>query len=139
LECPAVTSIDARDGVALAASPQSGVWLHQGRSWRHEREAEATTVRIAPDGTLLVGTAPPAVYSSTGDGWQEWDAMQNMLRYQRLRRVGNGGGREVAGIAFASSGTVVAVAGAGVFLTFDDGRSWSPHFEGLDPEVRGLW
>jgi hypothetical protein len=116
------------------------VWLHEGRGWRQELALDATAVRVAPDGTLLAGATPPAVQASMLDGsWAEWTALQNMLRYQRLRMVGKSGGREVAGIAFASSGTVVAVAGAGAFLTLDDGRSWSPHFEGLDPEVHGIW
>ena len=61
------------------------------------------------------------------------------MRYQRTRsRGGSGSSWELSAIAFPGSALLVAVGGAGAWLSNDEGRSWMPRSEGIDPNVTGL-
>jgi hypothetical protein len=47
--------------------------------------------------------------------------------------------RQIAAIAFPGDGVLVAVAGAGAWLSADGGRSWMPRSDGLELDVSGIW
>jgi hypothetical protein len=140
-----VVALDAAPGAVACAIQGRGLWVRTlGSPARAQRdfvqrwEGDASATLIAADGQLFVGAVPPAVFASAADGWQEWTAMQSVLRYTRAR-TRSGGGRAVTGLVRAGSHLLVAVAGMGTFLTLDDGRSWAAIGDGLDPEVLALY
>ena len=138
IETTDVRTLDARVGAALVGSSE-GVWLYRSGGWRRVLAADASRVRIAPDGVLVAGVAPSNVLASTdhGETWDEWATLQNLGRYAG-QRVGARAASAVAGVAF-TSGIVVAFSGIGAFLTLDNGRTWALHSEGLDRQLHRLW
>jgi photosystem II stability/assembly factor-like uncharacterized protein len=139
LETSRIVSIDARDEAVIAGAAGEGAWVREGADWRKTLAGDVRRVRVMPDGRLLAGTAPAALFASAdGTHWEEWGTLQNLLRYHGQRVNARGVEQEVGGIAF-TSGTVVGVTGIGTFLTLDEGRSWALHSEGLDRRVHGLW
>lgn len=150
LEAGPVVALDARDGVVACAVEGQGLWVRRGRAFEQCWAGDARAVRLAEDGQLFVGASPPAVFRGTalsgglsgalsgGDGgWEEWPALESVLRYTRTR-TRSSGGRAVSGFVRSGSHLLVAVAGLGTFLTLDDGRSWAAIGDGLDPEVAAL-
>jgi photosystem II stability/assembly factor-like uncharacterized protein len=131
-----VVSIDVRDEMVIAGAVGDGLWLRRDMEWRRSFVADVRRVRVMPNGRLLAGTRPAALFGSfDGEQWHEWGTLQNLLRYHG-QRVNANVGQGVGGIAF-TSGTVVGVTGIGTFLTLDEGRSWALHSEGLDRRVHG--
>ncbi|MBM4415741.1 MAG: hypothetical protein FJ035_05750 [Chloroflexi bacterium] len=139
LEAGPVVALDARAGVVACAVEGQGLWVRRGRGAFERRwEGDARAVRIAEDGQLFVGAAPPAVFADEPDGgFVEWPALQSVLRYTRTRTRASGGSA-VSGFVRAGSHLLVAVAGLGTFLTLDDSRSWAAIGDGLDPEITAL-
>ncbi len=140
----AVTRIEVRDAVALAAAPGHGVWQHDGgpaTTWRQVWEGDPRCVRIRPEGVRYIGAAPAALLRAE-PGEEQWTASQSLdsvVRYQRTRSRGPAGsGWDLSAIAFPGSALLVAVGGAGAWLSNDEGRSWMPRSEGIDPSVTGL-
>jgi photosystem II stability/assembly factor-like uncharacterized protein len=139
LDCAPVVAIDVREEVAVLAAEGQGVWTRHDGEWRLTYAGDARRVRVTPEGTLLAGVSPAAVYASAdGETWEEWGNLQNLLRYHAQRLQATTIARDVGGFAF-SAGTIVAVTGIGTFQTLDGGRSWSLHADGLDRHVHGLW
>lgn len=141
-----VTSVDARDGTALVAAADRGVWLHDGASdpsdWRQIWEGDARAARVAPDGALLIGAAPPSLLRSKDGGrtWEPSTTLESVVRYQRSRaNAARSADWALTAIAFPADGILVGVRGAGVWLSTDDGRSWMPRSEGIDPSITGLY
>ena len=139
-----VTRLDVRGEVALAAAPGHGVWQHDGgpaTNWRQVWEGDPRCVRIRPEGVRYIGAAPAALLRAES-GEEQWTASQSLdsvVRYQRTRSRGPSGSRwELSAIAFPGSALLVAVGGAGAWLSNDEGRSWMPRSEGIDPSVTGL-
>ena len=139
-----ITSLDVRDEVALAAVPGRGVWQHDGgpaTAWRQVWEGDPRCVRIDSRGIRHIGAAPAALLRAA-PGEEEWTAspsLDSVVRYQRTRsRGGSGSSWELSAIAFPGSALLVAVGGAGAWLSNDEGRSWMPRSEGIDPNVTGL-
>lgn len=139
-----VTRIDVRDEVALAAAPGRGVWQHDGgpaTAWRQVWEGDPRCVRIRPEGVRYIGAAPAALFRAA-PGEEQWTTSQSLdsvMRYQRTRaRAASGAGWTLSAIAFPGSALLVAVGGAGAWLSNDEGRSWMPRSEGIDPGVTGL-
>lgn len=141
LEGPAVHALDYRDGVALAAAPGHGAWIHTGDGWRQTWSGDARAVRVAPDGACYIGAAPPMVYRSADRGatWEELPNIGNVLRHHRTRPTGAVRDPAVAGIVFPESGILVGVRPMGTWVSRDGGGSWMPRAEGLDPEILGVW
>ena len=143
----AIASVDAHDGLAVAAAAGDGVWLHRDGSapddWRQIWDGDARSARISPAGDILVGTAPPKLLRSTDGGatWQPSVTLESVVRYQRTRSTTTVSNTEWAltAIAFPPDGILVGVRGAGVWLSMDEGRSWMPRSEGIDPAVTGLY
>ena len=140
----AIGSLDVRGEVAIAAAPGHGVWQHEGgpaTAWRQIWEGDPRCVRVGPDGTRHIGAAPAALLRAAPDA-DEWTASQSLdsvVRYQRTRSRGPAGSRwELSAIAFPGSALLVAVGGAGTWLSNDEGRSWMPRSEGINPDVTGL-
>ena len=142
VEAGPVVALDARDDVVACAVAGQGLWVRRWRAFEQVWTGEASAVHVAAGGEIFVGTSPPAVFASnlmTGGtpAWQEWPALQSVLRYTRTR-TRSSGGRAVSGFVRSGSHLLVAVAGLGTFLTLDDGRSWAAIGDGLDPEVAAL-
>ena len=141
-----IAAVDARDGLAVAAAAGRGVWLHddadRAAGWRQVWEGDARAARIAPGGALLVGASPPRLLRS-GDGGASWEpspTLESVVRYQRTRSPAAGKAEwALTAIAFPPDGTLAGVGGAGVWLSMDEGRSWMPRSEGIDPAVAALY
>ncbi|MDA1061667.1 MAG: hypothetical protein O2895_01960, partial [Chloroflexi bacterium] len=159
----AVASLDVQDGVALVAAAGRGVWLHEGdadpEQWRQIWEGDARQARIGPGGAYYLGTAPAGLLRSEDGGatWEPSSSFESVVRYQRTRTSSTGtpgrtggprGGSSatsqtaswaLTAIAFLTDGVLVAVSGAGLWMSTDRGRSWMPRSEGIDPAVSGLY
>ena len=152
----AVTTLDVRNDVVLAAVPGRGVWQHDGGppdDWRQVWEGDPRCVRVDPDGARYIGAAPAALLRAApgSDVWEPSETLESVVRYQRTRSAGGtssggvGGGAGGAArwapqaIAFPAGALLVAVGGAGAWLSNDEGRSWMPRSEGIDPAITSLW
>lgn len=141
-----VTSLDYRDGMALAGIAGRGVWVHRGRRWEPTWEGDPSCVRVGLDGLLYIGADPAALYASHDEGlhWEELGGLRGVLAYRPHDATGdqgrrNGGRPHVGGIAFTADGLLVGVAGAGAWFSRDGGSTWLRRGDGLDPSLRGLW
>lgn len=137
-----VVSIDYRDGVALAAVPQAGAWMHDGQAWRLVWEGQARSVRVAPDGALFVGAEPAALAVSRDGGeiWDEITGVANVVGHGHTTHAPPGHDAPyVAGVIFPPDGILVGIAGAGAWFTRDGGINWIRRADGLDVDMRRLW
>ena len=121
------TSLDYRDGVAVAAAPERGVWMNDGDGWRQVWEGNANIVRLGDDGVCYAGESPPRLYRSR-DGGDTWDEMVNVpsiVRAHAARRPG--AAREelaIVGITFPQGQLLLGIRGMGTWLSRDGGHSW---------------
>ena len=140
-----VAALDVREGVALAAVPARGVWQHDGgppTAWRQIWEGDPLCVRVGPDGARYIGAAPAALLRAPAgeDAWEPSMTLESVIRYQRTRSSSSGVSRwALSALAFPAGGLLVAVGGVGAWLSNDEGRSWMPRSEGVDPAVTSLW
>ena len=140
-----VTALDHRGDTTLAAVPGQGVWRHGGgppHEWRQVWEGDPRCVRVGPNGTLHVGSAPVALLRSRDDGasWQPSQTLQSVIRYQRTRSSTTGARRwALDALALPADALLVGIGGAGVWLSNDDGRNWMPRSEGIDLAFTALW
>lgn len=135
-----VTSLDYRDGVAVAAAEDEGVWVHDGRRWEQRWEGEPTAVRVAPDGRLYAGTEAAGLWLSDdrGETWNEIEGMRNVVRHNSFRAPAGHAAPYVAGVAFPKEGVLVAIAGGGAWFTRDDGQSWLERGDGIDHALHAM-
>ena len=136
-ESARVTSLDYRDGVAIAGAPGEGAWVHDGKRWQRRLEADVRTVRIGPDGRLFAGTEPPNLFVSA-DGGASWDELSTLTYVWKHNQFPAPAGHRsppIAGVAFPRDGLLVAIGGGGVWHSHDAGKSWLRRGEGLDPVV----
>ena len=150
----AITSIDYRDGVAMAGGPAAGAWLHTGKSWT--RTAEALTapgedgvaaplvrcVRVGADGALYLGLEPAGLLMSHDQGasWTALEAIPALLKHERALKTPPGAGAPyLADVVFPDDGLVAGIAGAGAWGSRDKGQTWMRRADGLDPLVRRMW
>lgn len=145
IEGSPITTIDYRDGLAIAAGPE-GAWVHAGRRWERVWTAEEGTrgrsVRVDPTGALYLGLEPAAllVSANRGELWEPLEGVRTLLRHERnIETPHDAAAPYVAGLAFPSEGFVVGIAGGGAWSTRDRGASWLRRSEGLDPMIRRLW
>ena len=141
----AVAALDVRDDVVLAAVPGRGVWQHDGDApddWRQVWEGDPRSVRVGPDGARYIGAAPAALLRAApgSDAWAPSETLESVVRYQRTSSGAAGGaGGALQAIAFPAGALLVAAGGAGAWLSNDEGRSWMPRSEGIDPAITSLW
>jgi photosystem II stability/assembly factor-like uncharacterized protein len=152
---PRFTTLDYRDGIAIAGAPGHGVWMHRGGQWARAWDGDPVAVRVAPDGRCYIAAAPPSLYRSAdgGETWAEIEGVRNMLRHHLSRGSGERRGQaRVAGIVFPAGDLLLAVRPVGTWLSQDDGRLWMRgeqlqlsarseplQAEELDPHINGLW
>ena len=136
-----VASVDAAEGRAVLAAPGSGVWLHDGGDpdqWRRIWEGDARCARLAADGSIYAGAAPTALVHSSdgGENWTPSTSLENVIRYHRSRLTSSSSASwALTSIAFPGESLLVAIDGGGVWMSGDEGKSWQPRSEGLDPAV----
>ena len=89
-----------------------------------------------------VGAAPPRLLRSEDKGasWEASPTLESVVRYQRNRSTAPGKAEwALTAIAFPPDGALAGVSGAGVWLSMDEGRSWMPRSEGIDPAIAALY
>jgi photosystem II stability/assembly factor-like uncharacterized protein len=145
IEGSAITTIDYRDGLGVAAGPD-GAWAHDGQSWERVWTAEAGTrgraVRVDPAGLIYLGVEPAALLVSTDRGaqWEAIEGVRTLLRHERqIQTPSDAEAPYASGLAFPSDGFVLGIAGGGAWSSRDGGGTWLRRSEGLDPMVRRLW
>ena len=120
-------ALDHRDGLALAAAPEGGVWAHRGDGWRRVREAGAHLVRIDASGVCYAGEDGPRLHRSAdgGDTWAELANVPSIVRAHAARRPG-GARREatIVGVAFPQGHLLLGMRGVGTWLSRDGGQTW---------------
>ena len=121
------TSLDYRDGVAIAAAPGRGVWMNDGDGWEQVWEGNAHAVRLAGEGVCYAAETPPRLHRSS-DGGKTWDELANVpsiVRAHNARRPG-APRREISivGIAFPQGQLLLGMRGMGTWLSRDGGHSW---------------
>ena len=120
------TSLDYRDGVAVAAAPERGGWLNEGSGWRPVCEGNAHIVRLG-DGVCYVGESPPRLHRSR-DGGETWDELVNVpsiVRAHAARRPGAARAEvTIVGITFPQGQLLLGIRGMGTWLSRDRGLSW---------------
>jgi hypothetical protein len=141
-----VSALTVGQGMVLAVVPDQGIWQHDGglpTEWRQVWEGEPRSVRISQDGTRYIGTTKPTSLlhaSATENVWEPSQTLESVVRYQRTRSNSSDVSRwALQAIAFPSGSLLVAVDGAGIWLSNDEGRSWMPRSEGIDPAITSLW
>ncbi len=149
----AVTTIDYRDGLAIAGGPDLGAWLHTGTAWTRTA-ADVTApadgrstplvrcVRVGADGALYLGLEPAGLLVSRdrGDSWTALEGIPALLKHERAIKTPSGASAPyVAGVVFPDEGLVAGVAGAGAWGSRDKGQTWMRRSDGLDPLVRRMW
>jgi sulfur carrier protein ThiS len=136
--------------IFLADDPSAKEW-EQAQGPAFPEDAEATVNRIwviqpgEEDGVLWAGVDPGALFRSEDDG-RTWELNRGLWEVPGRESWQPGGG----GLCLHSICTwpgdptrmAVGISAAGVWVTEDGGRSWSPGFEGLVPrylpdEARG--
>lgn len=138
----AVTTIDYRDGIALAGARGAGAWVHDGRAWRSTFDGDVRCARIGPDGTLYLGLTPAGLTRSRdgGESWEEMEGVQNVIRHHREARATMGSvASSVSGVLFTEEGMLIGIAGAGAWFTRDDGVTWLRRSDGLDSDMHRMW
>jgi photosystem II stability/assembly factor-like uncharacterized protein len=149
----AITTIDYRDGVALAGGPAAGAWMHAGQSWARlakdlttpaptEERPSVRAVRVGADGALYVGLEPAGLLVSRDRGvsWTAIEGIPALLKHERALKTPAGATAPyVAGIVFPDEGVVAGVSGAGAWGSRDQGATWMRRSDGLDPMIRRLW
>jgi hypothetical protein len=163
LEGLPVTSLDYRDGYAVAGTAGHGVYAHLSDAWRQiartsgegwERvwSGDACCVRAAPGGEVYIGADPPALFVSfpgSRGGGNELGALRGALQAEREPSGATAGGHpRVVAVTFADGGPehglFVAVSGSGVWYAPDTGRDLTyERFEkrssGLSSDLYGVW
>ena len=134
---PAFAALDYRNGVAIAGAAGAGAWVHDGRRWEQRLEGDVRAVRVAPDGRLFAGLAPPVVFVShdQGESWNEFESVRHIARHNRVATPVGHTAPYVSCFAFPRDGVLVGIAAGGVWHTHDNGRSWLRRGDGLDPSV----
>lgn len=136
------TSVDYRDGLAIAGSPEGGAWVHEGKRWEHRWSGNARTVAVLPSGDLYVGAASGQLYRSTdrGETWEEIEGVMHVIKHG-TQFVPNAGESRVFvnAVGQVEDGVLVGLAGGSAWHTRDNGKSWTRRGEGLNPKIHGLW
>jgi photosystem II stability/assembly factor-like uncharacterized protein len=135
-----VTSLDYRDGVAIAGVPGEGAWVHDGKRWQRRLDGDVRTVRVGPDGRLFAGTEPPDVHVSTDRGatWEELHSLTFVWKHNQFPAPAGHRSPPLSAIAFPRDGVLVGIGGGGVWHSHDGGKSWLRRGEGLDPTVHAV-
>lgn len=121
------TSLDYRDGVAIAAAPDRGVWMHHGAGWRQVWEGDAAIVRLAADGVSYVAESRPRLHRSRDEGetWTELQNVPSIVRAQNARRPGAPRAEvAIVGISFPQGHLLLGLRGIGTWLSRDGGHAW---------------
>ena len=121
------TSLDYRDGVAVAAAPESGVWRHDGDEWQQVWEGNARVVRLDARGACYVAESPPRLHRSRDDGetWVELANVPSIVRAHNARRPGAPRSEvTIVGITFPQGQLMLGMRGIGTWLSRDGGHSW---------------
>jgi hypothetical protein len=153
IEGTRITSVDARDGLAIAGGPE-GAWVHGGASggqrWRQVWQGDARLVQIAGE-TIYVGTGDGRILLSEdeGFGWTPLYGTRELWGHAGSLASGPGhppvtGAAEVRaasrpGATSGAGGIVIAFDGGGTWFTPNFGNSWLRRGEGLDPHVHRLY
>lgn len=153
IEGPAVIALDYRDGVAVAAARDDGVWAHLADEWKRlarwrggdgwERvwEGDARSVRAAPGGEIYIGSGQPALFagmpgSATNELGALRGAIQGELDVDSTRTA-------VAAIAFPEQGPeealFAAVTGSGVWQSNETFDRFEKRSQGLGVDLNGIW
>ncbi len=140
IEAGRFTAVDFRDGLGLAAAPDEGVWVHDGRSWQRRWEGHARSVSVAFSGTLYIGAADGTLQRSSDKGatWEPVEGVANILRVSRVTPPIGVATPYVVGAVEVRDGLVIGVAGAGCWHTHDRGATWLRRTDGLDPKLHYL-
>lgn len=142
-----ITSVDARGGIAAAAGPGAGAWLHTGARWRQVWEGDARCVLIGANDprtphaprSIYLGTAA-ALLRSTDNG-ETWTAVRGTadLRHDGAALPPRRPPPPIVAVAEGRSGLVVGFDGGGAWFTADGGETWFHRSEGLDAAVHHLY
>jgi photosystem II stability/assembly factor-like uncharacterized protein len=140
IDGPRITTADYRDGLAVAAAPGEGVWVHDDGIWEQRWTGDPSSVRVGRDGAIWVGTHGAQLHVSRDRGatWEEMEGLQNILRHRRINIPTGHKTPHIAGVVFPKEGALIGIAGAGIWHTRDSGRSWLQRSEGLDPMLHQL-
>jgi hypothetical protein len=120
-------ALDYREGVAIAAAPGRGAWMHRGHEWEQVWEGEARVVRIAADGACYVGEQQPRLHCSRdgGETWAELENVPSIVRAHSARRPGSSRAEvAIVGIAFPQNQLLLGLRPIGTWLSRDGGYSW---------------
>lgn len=135
------TSVDYRDGLAIAGSPEEGAWVHGGKRWEHKWSGNARSVAVLPNGDLFIGSTLGPLYRSTnrGDTWEEIEGVMNVIKHG-TQFVPNAGESRVLvqSVAQVEEGLLVGLGGGSAWHTRDNGKSWTRRGEGLNPKIHTL-
>lgn len=139
IQGPRITAVDYRDGLGIAAD-DAGVWVHAGKRWEQCWEGQPSSVRVAPDGRLFVGTAPAGLFVSEDRGatWNEWAGLRNVTKHNNFPSPPGHKAPYTAGVAFPKEGVLIGIAGGGCWHTRDEGASWLRRSDGLDAQLHAL-
>ena len=137
---PRMSQVDYRDGLAIAAAPGEGLWVYDDERWEQRWKGDPSFARIAPDGTVWVGTHGAQLHLSEdrGRNWQEMDGLQNVIKHRRIGIPLGYRQPYVAGVIFPKLGALIGLAGGGAWHTRDGGRSWLERSDGLDSMLHQL-
>lgn len=160
IDGPRITSVDAREGLAVAGGPD-GVWVHVASvgvaRWRQAWQGHARLVQIEGE-TVYLGTGDGRILTSEDDGlnWTPLYGTRELFAYGGSPRPAGHASTwppPVSGVAEvrtparsgvpSAGGIVVAFDGGGAWFTPNLGGSWlnrgGAGGEGLDPQVHRLY
>ena len=137
---PRMTSVDYRDGLAIAAAPGEGVWVHDDGDWEQRWTGDPSSARVGPDGALWIGTYGAQLHVSRDRGvsWEEMEGLRNVIKHRPISIPAGHDAPYIASVAFPKEGELIGIAGGGGWLTRDGGRNWLQHSDGLDPMIHQL-
>jgi hypothetical protein len=153
IEGPAVTALDYRDGVAVAAAPGHGVWAQLSDDWKRLArwrggdgwecvwEGDARSVQAAPGGEVYIGSSQPAVFAGLpGGAANELGALRGAIQGEPDSADRS---PAVTAIAFPEQGPeealFVAVSGSGVWQSNGTFERFEKRSQGLGADLNGIW
>jgi len=136
------TSVSYYDGLAIAAAPEKGVWVHNMKNWQQVWEGNARTVAAIGTGDLFIATADGKLLKSADRGveWEELESAAALIKHgQRMVPMAGESRPFVTGVVQSDQGIVISVGGGGCWYTRDKGNTWLKHSDGLDAKTHGIW
>jgi photosystem II stability/assembly factor-like uncharacterized protein len=140
IDGPRMTAVDYRDGLAVAAAPGEGVWVHDDGNWEQRWTGDPSSARVGPDGAIWIGTHGAQLHVSRDRGvsWEEMEGLQNVIKHRKMVVPAGHKAPYIAGVVFPKEGELIGIAGGGAWHTRDGGRSWLEHSDGLDSMIHQL-